>query len=77
MHQPKIRIIFLCVLLLFVMTLLTGCQMTRNLDEAIREISMIPSRLGRVIIDLMSGIGNIGDALANQVGNIIKGMTGH
>jgi hypothetical protein len=77
MQKINWRIILLCLLLLAVVVLLTGCALADKMENTTRALSNIPARLGQVIVDLMSGIGNIGNALANQVGNIIKGMTGH
>ncbi len=76
MYKFRWHNILLCILLLALVVTLSGCRAVNNLDRVTKAISAIPSRLGEVVIDLMGGIGNIGNALANQVGNIVKGMTG-
>lgn len=76
MHKSTWRFILLCLLLLTVVLVLSGCQASRSLENFTRAISSIPSRVGDVIIDIMGGIGDVGKALADQVGNAIKNMTG-
>jgi hypothetical protein len=69
------RKIILCLLILSFLIGISGCQAGKIVDKTADSIRAIPDRIGQAIVSIVDGIKNIGDALADQVSNIVKGMT--
>ena len=78
MRELPWKRIILFLLLLVILIGITGCQSTlaKDLDNFIHSFTHAPDHVARVVTNLMGGLSNIGDALADQVKNIVQGMTG-
>jgi hypothetical protein len=74
---PWQKIIFF-LLILVILFGISGCQsnIAKDLDNFFHSFAHAPDHLARVVTNLMGGLSNIGDALADQVKNIVQGMTG-
>ena len=70
--------IIIFILFLTILVGITGCQsnIAKDLDNFIHSFAHAPDHLARIVTNLMGGLNNIGDALADQVKNIVQGMTG-
>jgi len=75
LHWKRIILIFLILVILIG---ITGCQsnLAKDLDNFIHSFAHAPDHLARIVTSLMGDLSNIGDALADQVKNIVQGMTG-
>jgi hypothetical protein len=77
MSKKSWRIILLCLLLLALLSL-SACQLAKDLQNATHELSQLPQRFVEGFINnILEGIKGIGSALADSVGNIVRGMRGH
>jgi hypothetical protein len=74
---PWQKIIFF-ILILAILVGISGCQsnLAKDLDNLINSFAHAPDHLVRIVTNLMGGLSNIGGALADQVKNIVQGMTG-
>jgi hypothetical protein len=76
--SPWLKII-LTLLVLTILIGISGCQskIVNDFGNSMHGFTHVGRDLGRVVTDLMSGLSNIGGALADQVNNIFRGMSGH
>jgi hypothetical protein len=72
--------LILSLLILAIVIVSSGCQagteVKKSLQHTIDEFARLPQRLVHALTNLLSGLGDIGGALAEQIGNIIQNMTG-
>lgn len=75
---PWNKIIF-SVLILTLLIGLSSCnsdsKVVKDLKTTIDEFAKLPQRLVLALTNLMGGLRDIGGALAEQVRNIVQGMT--
>jgi len=76
MNRLPWKKLILLILFLAVLTGLSGCQLGKNFDNAVREFSTIPDRVSQGFTNLMGSVSGFGSALADSFGNMVKGMTG-
>ena len=71
------RKIILFILIITILIGSSGCQSRagKALDNTLDAFSQVPHRLVQVFTNLMGGLSDIGGALAEQVKNIVQGMT--
>ena len=74
--RPRYLKIMIVILLIAMITILSGCQAIKNLDDTGRELARLPDRLVQAFIDMLGGLRGIGEALANMVGDMVKNITG-
>ena len=72
-------IVILIILVLATLFGASGCQskVGKELGDSIHSFTQIGANLERAVSNMMNGLNNIGGALADQVNNIIRGMTRH
>ena len=74
------RRINISILILTLLVVLSGCQaeepLAEQYEQTINQITRLPDLVVRGIISLFGSISNIGEALAELVGDIVGNMTG-
>ncbi len=75
MAQPWRKIILSIIILAFLLGS-SGCQVGKSLDSLKHEINRLPDRIAQSFIDLLGGVKDVGDALAERVSDIVHNMTG-
>jgi len=72
------RKIILTILILAILIGSSGCtsKVAKDLKNSFDTLSQVPDHLGQAISNILSGVGDIGGALADQVSKIIGNMTG-
>ena len=70
--------IILLILILTIAIGLTGCQskLAKSIGNSFEKLSQVPDHLVQGISNLLSGIGDVGGALADSIKNVIGNMTG-
>jgi hypothetical protein len=78
MRNLPLQKIILSILILVILIGISGCQSNpvKGMDNIIRSLAHVPDQLGRIVTDLIGGLRDIGGAMADQVKNIVQGMTG-
>jgi hypothetical protein len=70
--------IILSFLILTIIIGSSGCQsrLGKSLDNTIDAFAKVPDQILMALANLMGGLSDIGGALADQISNIIRNMTG-
>ena len=79
MRNKPWQIIILSILILAILIGLSGCtsKVVKNLENGFDTLTHVPDHIGNIVSGLLSGLSDIGGALADQISNIVGGMTGH
>ena len=70
------RKIILFVLILTILLGASGCWGSNNQGNTKRELTTLPDRIVNAFTNLLGGLRDIGGALANQMGNMVKNIIG-
>jgi hypothetical protein len=78
MRNKPWQIIILSILILTILIGSSGCtsNVVKSLENGFDTLAHVPDHIGNIISGILGGLGDIGGALADQISNIVGGMTG-
>ena len=74
MAQPWRKIILSILILTFLLSS-SGCQAGKSLDDLKHEINRLPDHIAQAFIDMLGGVKDVGNALAERIRDIVRNMT--